>query len=291
MGLRAHAKLNLALAVAPPEPADGLRPGWHRVASWVHAIELHDEVELCGADTANDIRWASGDAVNWQPGDDLAVRALGLVDAPHSVRVTKRIPTGGGLGGGSSDAGTVLRLAGAEQQLDSDQIVALGSDIPFFVDDEAGDGPPRPAIVRGFGGLVSRTPRLDRGVVLILPGIHAPTPEVYRAFDEDPGTAAAFGDRAKRIAALASHPAIVDSDELFNDLEPAARRAVPGLGETIDAARDASERLGLGPVHMTGSGSTLFLLTDSGQQYERAENLGRLLGERPGCRVIATRLV
>ncbi|MBN4052574.1 hypothetical protein JYT82_00510, partial [bacterium AH-315-K20] len=109
----AHAKINLAMSLAQPEPAGSSRAGWHRISTWMHAIDLADEVliePVPGGVSTWSARWAS-DAVrpsliDWPVEQDLAWRALRAVEnrvgqrLPTRIVLTKRIPTGAGLGGG-----------------------------------------------------------------------------------------------------------------------------------------------------------------------------------------------
>ncbi|TVQ62173.1 MAG: hypothetical protein EA378_06860 [Phycisphaerales bacterium] len=318
---RAHAKLNLALAVAPPDPH---RHGWHPIASWMHAIDLADELTIEHADTTSfDLQWLDPAGrthpVEWATEADLVARAHAALEAhaarplPARVTLRKRTPAGGGLGGGSSDAAAALfalhqhhRLRLPAQEL---QALAhtLGSDVPFFLktdptDDPADDPtnkpdrdpdqPPRPALVEAFGERLTRTPPLPAlGVVLICPPFPCATPEVYRAFDTDPGAAEAFRHRAETVRRLAHEPPPGDDPRelsalLFNDLEPAARRVEPRLGELLDACRAALPA----PVHMTGSGSTLFALTPPGQTAETAAEARRASRAFQGTRVLETSL-
>ena len=90
-----------------------------------------------------------------------------------SVRLTKRIPVGAGLGGGSADAAAVLRWGG----MTSTQVAAqLGSDVPFCL---LGGR----ARVTGVGELVTPLPFEDRRFVMLLPPISVDTGAVYRAWD------------------------------------------------------------------------------------------------------------
>lgn len=267
--LRAFAKLNLALAVAPPE-RDGPRRGWHRICSWMHAIDLHDdvtvEVDRSLKGPKLDARWAddapvrAGEALAWPVEKDLAQRAALLLDeeAPLRITIRKRIPDGGGLGGGSSDAAAVLRAGDALLGLNlgparlREIAMTLGSDIAFFIGDTAPtlDAPPRPAIVSGFGEEIERlaAPSERVGATLAIPRFGCDTAEVYRAFDDlHPGPL-----REAEVRSLAMQSPRVA--ELFNDLTPAAEAVRPELktlrGELVHGWE--------APVHVTGSGSTLF---------------------------------
>lgn len=275
--LRAHAKLNLALAVGPPEPADSPRAGWHPIASWFHSLDLHDSVELAATppDAPNipathEMRWEDGSPVGWALDRDLALRAVRLAEKlaerplPVRLRIIKRIPEGGGLGGGSADAAAVLiglnalfRLNLTPEQL-REHALSLGSDVPYFIDDHPShpfhDDPPRPALVTCFGDRLERLTRHTGPVTLFLPPFGCPTGDVYRAFDgTDPGPL-----REEQVRALTMREP--ESETLFNDLAPAAERLHPELVELRTALAEACRC----PVHMTGSGSTLFALGDHG---------------------------
>jgi 4-diphosphocytidyl-2-C-methyl-D-erythritol kinase len=196
--IRAHAKVNLALAVGAPIPEGKPRAGMHPIASWMVAIDLADEVEIRAAERATfEIEWASGAPIEWEPRDDLAVRAHAEMERavghrlPARIRVRKHIPAGGGLGGGSADAGAVLRGLDAmfKLRLPEPELHAiasrLGSDVPFFVDPGVDvDRPPRPALVTGLGGTIERTPATSGDVTLFFPSFGCPTGAVYAAFDE-----------------------------------------------------------------------------------------------------------
>lgn len=278
--LRAHAKLNLALAVGPPlvhAPHAGLHP----ICSWMHAIDLCDEVRIEPASSASafEAAWEGGGPVEWPAEHDLARRAhLALESAvgrplPARIRLTKRIPAGGGLGGGSSDAAAVLLGLNDLLGLGLDEPAlhaigaTLGSDIPFFLDAQAhalGE-PPRPAMVSGVGQGVERLPRTDGEVTLLVPPFGCPTGAVYRAFDARPAPPL---DPTRVLAAIDE-----GSAGWFNDLAGAAAEVEPRLGDLRRLLGEA----GLEP-HVSGSGSTLFLA-------------GRHEPEVPEVRVVWARLV
>lgn len=311
---RAYAKVNLALAVGPPVPGHGPRSGWHRIASWMHAVDLFDDIEVAPAEPGEggephlpehfDLRWAddaplhAGEAFAWSLADDLVVKAIKALEAnarrplPTRVKIRKRIPDGGGLGGGSADAATVLRLASELHglRLDaaafSEAAASVGSDVTFFIDHEADtSAPPRPALVDGFGDRLSRMSRAGGEIVLILPPFGCPTGKVYRDYDEHLRRDRRGFDR-ERIHE-ASGVGVALPELCMNDLTHAAVRIEPRLAGVIERAEAVA---GEDRVRMSGSGSTLFVLCAEGQSGPLVEELGRVL-RGDGATVVASRLV
>ena len=123
----APAKLTVSLRVT------GVRPdGYHELDAEMVTLSLADELELDEGETGFAVvappGVRSGDLP--APGHNLVERALAACGRRPAVRLTKRIPLGGGLGGGSADAAAVLRWAGCA---DPDVAVRLGADVPFCV--------------------------------------------------------------------------------------------------------------------------------------------------------------
>ena len=177
----APAKLNLALVVGPPR-----EDGKHEVATVLQRIDLGDRVALVPAASL---------AVDGFAGDTLVREALTALAAAAGVEphwwatITKRIPVAAGLGGGSSDAATALRLANdtlasplPPQQL-SALAATLGADVPFFL--AAG-----PQLGRGDGSELAplELPQ-DYWIVLAVPhgAVKDSTAGVYRSFDQRDG--------------------------------------------------------------------------------------------------------
>ena len=290
----AHAKINLALAVGPAEPATAEKPGWHRIASWMHAIDLCDEVTVAPAAASSfTIAWADDaprtSPIDWLAERDLAVRAHRAMEhasqreLPAAVTLIKRIPVGAGLGGGSSDAAGVLLALREAFSLPFDTArlqrigATIGSDVPFFIDDAE---PPRPAIVSGFGDDIARLACADAAVVLIVPSVSCETRAVYAGFDAQPTA----GVDARRVESLAARGAIEALPDLFNDLQPAAFRLHPALRDIHTAAEHTAAR----SVHLTGSGSAMFTLAAHGEAVALA---GRLAEALPDCAIVRSRLV
>jgi 4-diphosphocytidyl-2-C-methyl-D-erythritol kinase len=159
--------------------------------------------------------------------DNLVRRALRAVGRTASVHLEKRIPAGGGLGGGSADAAAVLRWAGrASTAADVALAASLGADVPFCL--RGGR-----ARVTGIGEVLTPEPFVEETYTLVVPPFGCPTPAVYRAWDDLGG------------------PTGVGA----NDLEPAALTVEPRLAVWRDALGDAT---GETPV-LAGSGSTWFV--------------------------------
>ena len=193
----ARAKLNLALVVGPRRP-----DGKHDVATVLQALELADRIALDPAPAL---------AVRGFADDTLVRTALERVAAaagvgPHwSVEIEKQIPVAAGLGGGSSDAATALRLANdsLREPLPTERLVeiaaGIGADVPFFLG-------PSAAIGTGDGSTLEplELPR-DYCVLLVLPDGAAKesTAAVYGDFDERRGEEGFDARRSVLEAALA----------------------------------------------------------------------------------------
>lgn len=260
----APAKLNLALSVGPPG-VDRMHP----IASWMVTVDLHDDLLITRLPEESLSRYAilwHADAkrrtdIDWSITKDLAVRAhCALQEAvgrplPIQLKMEKRIPVGGGLGGGSSDAAAMLHgvneLFGLGLSVDELAAIAsgLGSDVAFLVHGGS-------AIVEGLGERVERhAAPPDLHVVLAFPSVPCPTGAVYGAFDRAAGDRHARVDPA-RVRSLVA-PRIAPG-ACFNDLAAPAMAVAPSLRDDLDELSTLAER----PAHVSGSGSTLFVVCD-----------------------------
>ncbi len=295
---QAHAKINLALAVGPPQEPRG----YHPICSWFARIDLADEVRierLPSGPSRFEIRWASDapyqSPIDWPVERDMTARAHRLMEShvggvlPVAVSVNKRVPVGGGLGGGSSDAAAMLTglrelfgLKISDSTL-TDLGLSLGSDVPFFALAAAGS-----AIVEGLGEHITPLAPLSASILLIVPPFGCPTGDVYRAFDamKSSGDEAAFERRAQRVRVLAREAARAGRlpDDLFNDLTEPAMRVAPTLGEIRERAHAKSDK----PVFVTGSGSTLFI--PAHDAAEAASLAAKLSTQLRGCALLPARL-
>jgi 4-diphosphocytidyl-2-C-methyl-D-erythritol kinase len=261
--VQAPAKLNLALSVGAPG-ADGMHP----ISGWMATVDLHDDLELVRLPIGYPSRYAiiwheearRTSDIDWSITKDLAARAHQALERhvgrglSVQAKLEKRIPVGGGLGGGSADAAAMLHGLNRlfELGLSTDELAAigepLGSDVPFLVHGGS-------AIVAGLGERIERLPAIESlDAVLVLPDVSCPTSAVYRQFDQWRPDARVDDDRVRAAAASGMTP-----DVPFNDLAEPACRLHPDLGRLRSELADAVGS----PVHVSGSGSTLFLIADN----------------------------
>lgn len=274
--IHTYAKINLILQVAPPITDPSHQScGMHPIYSWMHAINLADEINIeqnQDGQSEFDIHWKSNSKsgrrpVEWDTESDLIFRAHALLQSetnrslPVKITASKSIPAGGGLGGGSSNAaGTLMGLndlfeLGFDEPALQTIAFKLGSDIPFFVDINSHRVgiPPKPAVVSGFGNQIQRTPRLNDSISILVPKFGCPTGEVYKAFDTINSTQVLDPDQVLKAATSKK----IDSAQLINHLTEPAMMIQPEL-KTIFA------KLNNVPINaqLSGSGSTIFVLGD-----------------------------
>ncbi|MBG0791571.1 MAG: 4-(cytidine 5'-diphospho)-2-C-methyl-D-erythritol kinase [Desulfovibrionaceae bacterium] len=254
--LRARAKINLHLEIL------GLRPdGYHELRTLFYPV-----------DEPNDLL-----TVEPAPGEDFYIRCPGWPELETTsnlvytawkafgeaagfrpgvfVTLTKRIPMGGGLGGGSSDAAAMLawlNQTAGEAALPRDELIrvaaSVGADVPFFLMDG-------PAWAGGIGEELepAQTCLSGKTLVIACPDIHVDTPWAFKAWDEENGAPQAPQSLTSR-ATGSKNPTPVSPPEMTNDFEPVVFRRFPTL-------REIKEKLlefGADHAAMSGSGASLF---------------------------------
>ena len=270
----AYAKLNLGLRVLYKRP-----DGYHELRTVFQTISLADTLEISFTPgRTTQIRLEGTPEIP----DNLVEKAANLILNALSVqgdiqfKLNKCIPAGAGLGGGSSDAASVLIalpvLAGKFLRSDRLHEIAaqLGSDVPFFL--QGGT-----ALGLGRGEELYPLPDLpsSRGL-LVLPGIHSSTVEAYRAlstrltsitlqnklssFQREVWRGAAGGSGSLRSGVAAK------VSEIENDFEEVVFEQHPELRKI----KDRLFRLGAKPAAMSGSGSTIFGIFSDQGKLERA---------------------
>jgi 4-diphosphocytidyl-2-C-methyl-D-erythritol kinase len=217
--------------------------GYHTLESLFALIDLADTVTLERRDDGT-IRRAG--TVPGVPEDaDLALRAARALRQATSARwgvsigIDKRIPLGGGLGGGSSDAATVLfglnRLWALDLPRGELARIAgtLGADVPFFLGGEA-------ALARGIGDALTPVTMPAAWLALAFPRVEVPTAAIFAAPELTRSTASAKID-------------VFSESYGGNDLEAVARSRYPAIAEAIAALARSSPH-----ARMTGSGACAF---------------------------------
>ena len=261
MRASAAAKINLALVVGPTRD-----DGKHEVVTVYQRLGIADRLEL---ERAPELLVEGFDADTLVRGALEALAAYAGVEPHWHVRIEKRLPIAAGIGGGSSDAATALRLANStlSEPLDDAALrelaSALGADVPFFLVDG-------PQLGTGDGGeLAPLDLPQDYWVVLLLPRtIEKPsTASVYAEFDRRDG-AAGFDARRKALhAALAG----VRRPRDLAALPPNDLATSPLAGEL--------RRLGAFRADVTGAGPAVFGLFHHRDRAKAAQRALKGAGE------------
>jgi 4-diphosphocytidyl-2-C-methyl-D-erythritol kinase len=234
----APAKLNLALVVGPV--AQG---GKHEVTTVLQRIDLGDRVSLEPAESFR-VEGFSDDTLVRDALTSLAA-AVGI-EPRWRVKLEKRVPAAAGLGGGSSDAATALRLANEslDEPLPLARLVllgrALGADVPFFL----ADGP---QLGEGDGSILTTVelPQ-DFWIVLVLPrAAHKPsTQAVYDEFDRRRG-AHGYAERRARLLDVLTR---VRRPRDLAELPPNDLASSPVAGDLVSAGAFRADVSGAGPA-------------------------------------------
>jgi len=243
----APAKINLFLHVV------GRRPdGYHLLQTAFRMLNRGDWIDLAVREDGEIHRTSELEGV--PEASDLVVRAAKLMQQKTGcklgvdIAVDKKLPMGGGLGGGSSDAASVLlglnRLWGINVERETLQAwgLELGADVPFFIFGE-------PAFAEGVGERLQPLRVAPAWYVVVEPPVSIATAEIFTAEDLTRDTEALI---------IASFPEAVNR----NDLQPVVCRRYPQV-------RDALDKLGaFGEPRMSGSGACVFLACESGERAQ-----------------------
>lgn len=246
----AFAKINLSLKVLGERP-----DGYHEIETVFQTIDLADTLDV--ADGEGDFRLETDDPAVPADERNLVHRAGAAlarrfgVPASARVRLTKRIPAGAGLGGGSSDAAVALVLLARLWDLPLEPATAgeialeLGSDVPFFLHGGT-------AVGRGRGERLTELPDgPDRPVVLLVPPFPLSTARVYDALRalrragphengrKEPSRGRFFGENDLAPAAVQAEPRMQKYGDILRDLFPDS--SVSGSGSCLAALGEARD--------------------------------------------------
>lgn len=266
----AHAKINLILRVLAREES-----GFHTLETLFARLAIGDVVTVRVTDSGRSV--ACDPPIPGPPEQNLAWRAAEAFAAStgwpkgFAIEIEKRIPIGGGLGGGSADAGAVLRALAAlsPNQVREAELLSiassLGSDVPYLT-----TAAPL-ALAWGRGERMLALPPLpERDVLLVVPSFSVSTAAAYSwlaasrtsssTAPRHQGTSSARTSPTPQLLSLADLDTWHSVASLAtNDFEPPVTAHHPNLSTGLSSLRDAGAAIAL----LSGSGSTLFGIFDS----------------------------
>ncbi len=247
------AKINIFLKIEGRDKASGM----HFLRSLFAPIDICDKLEIEESSSFSVVTEGISEEIPTEK--NIVFKAysalrtyIGKELPEFSVKIEKSIPTGAGLGGGSSNAAAFLKFVNEKCKLDLSltQLIEIaskiGSDVPFFV---LG----RPALVKGLGEKMEpiELPPSDDFFVLVNPEIHVNTGLAYSLFDKKFPNC----DTSNRVPEHFSWK----NEDIFNDFEEIVFAEFPEIARV----KAELETLGAHKVFMSGSGSTLIAMTKS----------------------------
>ena len=261
---KAPAKINIGLNIGPSDP-----DGYHYIESFMQTVDFCDDVEIEKAGAFH----FSATGYDFPPEEEnLCVKAYRVmsrimrVEKPVSIRLTKRIPVGAGLGGGSSDAAAVIRglnqlwSGGLKPTEMADIGAKVGADVPFFL-----AAPQGAAFCSGRGEVVEPMKPIWKGaVVIVFNGVEVSTVKAYKIIDNNL-TKKKKNVNLKRYI-LQYFPAQKGLNGLKNDFSQVVFRQYRDLEEV------ALSLLEQGALYssLSGSGSAIYGLFSERDKAERA---------------------
>jgi 4-diphosphocytidyl-2-C-methyl-D-erythritol kinase len=267
---QALAKVNLTLRIVGKR-ADG----YHDLESLVVFARVGDRLTLrVGGELTLSVRGPTA-AQTGALADNLvlrAARALAAVAPGLTLGrfdLSKQLPAGAGLGGGSADAAAALRLLARANRIGLDEPRVIdaahktGADVPVCLD-------PHPRVMRGIGEILSEPLDLPKlPAVMVYPGISVATKGVFEALSVCPGERRE-GPVLPALKAIKRDALLALLDRHGNDLEPAAIAIAPVIAEVTAALRALP---GCQLARMSGSGSACFAVFDSMRMAQAAARI------------------
>ncbi|QAR34270.1 4-(cytidine 5'-diphospho)-2-C-methyl-D-erythritol kinase [Geovibrio thiophilus] len=255
---RSYAKINIFLHI------NGKRAdGYHDLQTLFAQTELHDTIEIEEADRTElicNMPDIPADSSN------LIIRVKNILTERYGIRneyriiLNKKIPAGGGLGGGSSNAACFLKTVNSMSHMGlsykdmADILGSVGSDTVYFLHD-------RPCYAEGRGEIiVSETELPSAPILLVNPGIHVPTGEIFRCGNL----------KLTSKADLSRMPIVAGYAELTAMLENGLEAAVFAKHPVLQTLKTALLDSGADGALMSGSGSTVFGIYRTDEQLESA---------------------
>ena len=256
-----NAKINLGLNIVNRRP-----DGYHDIETVFYPIALTDIVEIVKAKGELSTLTTSGRPVDCPVEKNLVMKAYRSLEKefnlpPVDIYLRKNIPDGAGLGGGSSDAASVMLILNEMFMLNlskeelAQRAARLGADCAFFIYNT-------PMMATGIGDILSPTEVQLKGKTLLLvkPNVSVPTAVAYSRVTPTPSDI--------ELTNILSQPIAEWKNLLKNDFEPSVFAAHPELADIKQQIYD----LGAVYASMSGSGSSIFGIFESANMAENAKS-------------------
>jgi 4-diphosphocytidyl-2-C-methyl-D-erythritol kinase len=275
--MKSFAKINVSLRVLSKRDDD-----YHELEMVNLPLDMHDVIEIDRAPGAPDTFITCDDAALQKTRNNLCTKAVDAMRKEYgftdnfTISIHKEIPFAAGLGGGSSNAAVVMMgiVTLCHLQADPDALCrigkSIGADVPFFLAN-------KPALVTGIGEKIEFIPVLKKyNCLIVKPQEGLSTKDVFQACDQFQRTKIETQDV---LRALSTGDNALLAQSLGNDLFSPAKLLLPAVGEIVDSlVKD-----GFTLVSMSGSGSSVFALSDdlkklkeAQRKYEKAGYIVRL---------------
>jgi len=253
--VRAHAKINLYLDVL------GKRTnGYHDIISVMQSLDLCDELTICKGEGFNGVKLVCNDPTLPTDESNLIVKAANLlireyhINQPIYIELTKKIPVGAGLAGGSSDCAATLKGINTLFELDIPlrKILqfggTLGADVPFCIMGGT-------ALAEGIGEILTPLPAHPSCyILLVCPNIHVSTADVYNRLDAVKNRSIGQDKLNRMTTGLKTKDIQGISRALFNTFTQVTTQMHPEISQIIHAL----ESFGALGAAMSGTGSAVF---------------------------------
>ncbi len=254
----AYAKINLAMDVFNIR-----EDGYHDIHSIMTPIDFYDELEITPA--VSDTFLCNRAFIRWNSHNSIykmieAVREKCGIEGHYAVRLRKMIPLQAGLGGGTADAAATLKILQKlhHLELSREEIIELclkvGADVPFNYFNT-------PAIVSGIGDVIEPFRMAKRyNVLLVKPRSGISTKEAYEKLDMD---------SCDHPDILALKKALEEGSDIHGLLGNSLEEPALKLNRDIRGVKEKLESYGVGEVLMSGSGSTVFCISEDAAALRR----------------------
>ncbi|MEG1743045.1 MAG: 4-(cytidine 5'-diphospho)-2-C-methyl-D-erythritol kinase [Clostridia bacterium] len=255
---KAYAKINLTLSIGKKR-----YDGYHDIETIMQPVTIYDTVLL---EKSGDIKVFCSDPKIPHDKSNLAFKAAeaffscAKISEGVNIKIRKRIPVGGGLGGGSADAAAVLRGLNLlySTEFSNDQLVELaaqiGSDVPFFIYNKT-------AICRGRGEIV--IPILQKGCYYYVICSKGKGVNTRRMYEKSDGFEHASHDSTNVLKALSMHDLPLLFSNIYNDFDPICG----SFRESVERIKKLLLQNGAHAAQLTGSGISVFGIFSS---FEKA---------------------